>query len=78
MVFYVMNDTEDGGNSSSGSVWLAIQVGLWSSLTVLIVTGNVVVLMCIILGAKRLNSSMYVFYASLATSDCLVGKFIQL
>ena len=63
--------------TNSHPFWLAIQVGLWSCLTVLSVTGNIVVLMCVVLGAKRLCSSMYVFYASLATSDCLVGKFVN-
>ncbi|XP_031565757.1 adenosine receptor A2b-like [Actinia tenebrosa] len=56
-------------------MWTAVQAGLWSCLTVLSVTGNVITLMCICRGAKRLQSSMYAFYASLATSDCLVGMF---
>lgn len=73
-----MNGTEvEHSSTRINTVWLAFQVGYWNCLTILIVTGNVVVLMAITLGAKRLCSSMYIFYASLATSDCLIGEFIE-
>lgn len=58
-------------------MWIAFQAGLWSCLTVLSVTGNMITLMCIWRGSKRLQSSMYAFYASLATADCLVGKLFK-
>lgn len=54
--------------------WLVFGIVFWCWLIVTAVIGNVLVLLCV-LRTKRLHTSTYVFYGSLAVADLLVGEF---